>query len=263
MVDLALGTQTAGSVIRPASFCGIIGLKPTFGLLPTAGIKQVAPSLDTVGVYPRNFEVLGLALRALVGHDLEDVDFDPRFALVRTDMWDGADEDCKLVVEQAAAQLGTEIRELPRAFEGLALGLTVIQAFEGSRSLAWERKVHPDLLSQELTEILDDGDAIEVAPYASALRRATNARTTEALETLFGPADAIVTPAAVGEAPEGLSSTGAPRFNRLWTLLGCPALSVPGAVGATGLPVGVQLVARPYQEAQLLRAGRVLAAMLT
>ena len=141
MVDLALGTQTAGSVIRPASFCGVLGLKPTFGLLPTAGIKQAAPSLDTAGIYGRDFDVLGLALRALTGVEMENVDFDPKFAFVRTDMWDGADQDCKSIVEHAAGELGTEERELPMAFEGLAFGLIVIQVFEGARSLAWERKV--------------------------------------------------------------------------------------------------------------------------
>ncbi|MGH9305364.1 MAG: amidase [Acidimicrobiales bacterium] len=259
MVDIALGTQTAGSVIRPASFCGVLGMKPTFGLLPTAGTKQISPSLDTIGIFARDFDVLDVAYAALSGRAQVADDLDPSFVLVRTDLWDGAEDDCKEVVEQAAVSLDAKPRELPEAFAGLAEDLSVVQAYEGARSLAWERTVHPELLSNELCEILDRGAQIEFEEYLLVLRRAVRARTPETLESLFGTADVIVTPAAVGEAPEGLSSTGAPRFNRLWTLLGCPALTVPGALGSTGMPIGVQLVARPYHESLLICAGRKLA----
>jgi len=260
MVDLAIGSQTAGSVIRPASFCGVLGMKATFGLLSTAGMKPAAPSLDTVGLMARDFDVLEAAWTALTGLDSSAGDGDPAYALVRTDLWDGADDDCKDIVERAAVRIGAVPRELPEVFGGLASELQTVQAFEGARALTWERHAYPELISEELREILDLGDRIETGTYLSVRRRAARARAPESLEALFGAADVIVTPAAVGEAPEGLASTGAPRFNRLWTLLGCPTLTVPGCLGATGLPIGVQLIARPYREAMLLGAGRRLAA---
>lgn len=256
MVDLALGTQTAGSVVRPASFCGVLGLKPTFGLLPTAGIKQVAASLDTVGLLARDLDVLKLAWSALVPGKVEAGERRSRFALVRTDAWEGADHDCREVVEQAAAALGAQERPFPEVLVGLGECATLIQVYEGARSLAWERHEHGDLLSEGLRRILDGAEGIHPEEYSAACSRAASARRSQVLEALFGPADVIVTPAAVGEAPEGLSSTGDPVFNRLWTLLGLPALSVPGGLGATGLPIGVQLVARPRHESVLFRAGR-------
>jgi Asp-tRNA(Asn)/Glu-tRNA(Gln) amidotransferase A subunit family amidase len=258
MVDFAIGTQTAGSVIRPASFCGVLGMKPMFGLISTAGVKPAAPSLDTVGLMARDFDVLEAACTVLIGHDAVAPLIDPTYVLIRTDSWDAAADDCKAVIEQAAARLLAPPRQLPEVFEGLAAQLAVVQAFEGARSLAWERNTHPDLLSEELREILDWGARIDTATYASVRCRVSRARTAAALDALFGGADVIVTPATIGEAPEGLSSTGAPRFNRLWTLLGCPALTVPGFVGSTGLPIGTQLIARPYHEADLIRAGRRL-----
>jgi Asp-tRNA(Asn)/Glu-tRNA(Gln) amidotransferase A subunit family amidase len=263
MVDVALGTQTAGSVIRPASFCGVFGMKPTFGLLATAGTKQAAPSLDTVGLLAKDLDVLEAAYTVLRGRDPVADDTEPTFVLVRTDLWDDADDDCKQVVEQAAASVGAKPRELPDELVGLAVDQAVVQAYEGARALAWERAVHPELLSGELRQILDRGDQVEMEEYTRVLRRAARARAPEGLDALFGAADIIVTAAAVGEAPQGLSSTGAPRFNRLWTLVGCPALSVPGYLGATGMPIGVQLVARPYREDTLIRAARALATRLT
>ena len=236
-------------------------MKPTYGLLPTAGVKQAAPSLDTVGLFARDLDVLDDALDALIGSPSRADADTPTFILVRTDLWDGADEDCQRVVVEAASMLNARPRELPDQFVGLAADLSLIQAFEGARSLAWERTVHPELLSPELSDLLDSGEQVAVESYASAMQRAARARGADALGTLFGDADVIVTPASVGEAPLGLSSTGDPRFNRLWTLLGCPALSVPGFVGASGLPIGVQLVARPYRESLLVRAGRELEAM--
>ena len=263
MVDLAIGTQTAGSVIRPASFCGVIALKPTLGLLPTAGMKVISPSLDTVGLFAKDFDVLEAAYKVLAAGDEAAQGVDPMFVFVPTDLWDAADDDCKTVVQRAAARVNAQRRDLPEGLVGLAAKLTVVQAYEAARSLAWERRSHPDLLSQELHGILAWGDQITIDRYRAAQQWAHRARTPESMDALFGSHDVIITPAAVGEAPEGLSSTGDPRFNRLWTLLGCPALNLPGASGASGLPIGIQLVARPYHEAVLIHAGRRLAAALS
>lgn len=265
MVDLAVGTQTAGSVIRPASFCGVLGLKPTFGLLATSGVKQAAPSLDTVGLFACDLQVLDVALEALApgATRVDATDGAPtRFALARTELWERADDDCKAVVEDAAGRLGAASHSMPEDFLGLADAAAQIQLFEGARSLAWERRAHPELLSEQLTEALERGERIGFDTYSEIRRRALHSRGPKSLDVLFGPADVLVTPASVGEAPLGLASTGDPVFNRLWTLLGCPAISVPGQRGATGLPIGVQLVARPFCEGLLLRAAGTLASGL-
>ena len=130
MVDLAIGSQTAGSVIRPASFCGAIALKPTLGLLPTAGMKVISPSLDTVGLFAKDFDVLETAYRVLAAGDEPAQGVDPMFVFVPTDLWDGADDDCKTVVQRAAARVNAQRRDLPEGLVGLASELTVVQAYE-------------------------------------------------------------------------------------------------------------------------------------
>ncbi|MEA3075661.1 MAG: hypothetical protein QOF60_569 [Actinomycetota bacterium] len=260
MVDVALGTQTAGSVIRPASFCGVFGLKPTFGSVPTSGVKAAAPSLDTVGVFARDVDTLAAVASVLVGGftSADDAGDTPvRFAFVPTDEWLRADDDCRAVVDAAAGAVGAgDPVDLPPAFTGLAEVQPVVQAYEGARALAWERTFRRTSLSEGLNGILDWGAAIDHDEYVAVLERAATARALT--NAFFAGADVLVTPAVVGEAPLGLSATGDPRFCRLWTLLGYPTVSVPGSVGSTGLPIGVQLVARPWQEGRLLAAARVM-----
>ena len=262
MVDLAIGTQTAGSVIRPASFCGVFALKPTFGLIPTAGMKPAAPSLDTVGIFAVDLDVLDLARAVLTRRSPGSRDRAVAFALVRTEQWLAADLDCRQVVESSAELVRARDRELPAALLGLADDAPIVQSFEGAASLAWERQHHSDLLSEELRSRLDWGDELLPAEYDDVVRRAAYGRSAEVIDALFADVDVLITPAATGEAPEGLGFTGDPRFCRLWTLLGLPALSVPGNIGASGLPIGVQLIARPRAEDVLIQAGYELAARL-
>jgi Asp-tRNA(Asn)/Glu-tRNA(Gln) amidotransferase A subunit family amidase len=262
MVDLAIGTQTAGSVIRPASFCGVFALKPTFGLIPTAGMKPAAPSLDTVGIFAADLEFLDLARAVLTRRARGSRDQAVSFALVRTEQWFAADLDCQQVVESTAELVRASDRELPAALVGLADDAPIVQSFEGAASLAWERQHHADLLSEELRSRLDWGDELDSVEYDDVVRRAFNGRSKEVIDELFADVDVLITPAVTGEAPEGLGFTGDPRFCRLWTLLGLPALSVPGNVGASGLPIGVQLIARPRAEDVLIQAGFELAARL-
>jgi Asp-tRNA(Asn)/Glu-tRNA(Gln) amidotransferase A subunit family amidase len=263
MVDLAIGTQTAGSVIRPGSFCGVFALKPTFGLIPTSGLKPAAPSLDTVGIFAADLEVLDSARAVLTRRNLVRHDGVLSFALLKTEQWREADPDCREVIESAAELLGARARELPRALVGLADDAPIVQSYEGAASLAWERRHYPELLSDELRERLAWGDVIRPVDYDEVLRRATLGRSVSVIDELFADADVLVTPAVTGEAPEGLGYTGDPRFCRLWTLLGLPALTVPGSVGASGMPIGVQLIARPRAEDVLIHAGRELAAKLS
>ena len=147
-------------------------------------------------------------------------------------------------------------------FIGLADDCQVVQAYEGARSLAWERAMHSDKLSPELLERLEWGDEISQETYDDVRRRLAASHSRRALDDLFSGTDVLVTPAAVGEAPMGLQSTGDPRFCRLWTALGFPALTVPGRVGSSGLPIGIQLVARPFEDDRLIIAGKHLARLL-
>jgi Asp-tRNA(Asn)/Glu-tRNA(Gln) amidotransferase A subunit family amidase len=179
------------------------------------------------------------------------------------DRWDEAgDPDCRQVLESTAQLVRAIDRELPAALLGLADDALIVQSFEGAASLAWERQHHLDLLSEELRSRLEWGDELLPAEYDDVLRRAAHARSEEVIDELFADADVLITPAVTGEAPEGLGFTGDPRVCRLWTLLGLPALSVPGHVGASGLPIGVQLIARARAEDVLIQAGHELAARL-
>jgi Asp-tRNA(Asn)/Glu-tRNA(Gln) amidotransferase A subunit family amidase len=249
-VQAALGSQTGGSVIRPASFCGVYGLKPTFGVVPTDGVKAISPSQDAVGWYARNLDDLE-QVAAVFG--IQPNNESPRVGFVRTEQWTAADPASRAAVEAAADKLDAVEVQLPDAMVGLAVEQQVVQGYEAARSLAWEFDCHRSALSASLAGILEWGAAIADADYQRVLDRAAEAR-----QSWFEGLDVVVTPAVVGEAPEGLAATGDPRFCRLWNLLGWPALSVPGAVGATGLPIGVQLVASAGGDGLVMATARRL-----
>jgi len=266
MVDVAVGTQTAGSVIRPASFCGVWGFKPTYGRVSIAGLKIVSPSLDTVGWFAPSADGIDAVRVALTGEPARPEPVAPRIGLARTGAWESADPDCRAAVEDAAAHAraaGASVVELtlPAPIEQLIADQPVVQAYEAARSLAYERTWRAGDLSDNLRQILDWGAAIPTAQYLRV--RAHTAQAGAWAEALFDDVDVVLTPAAIGEAPEGLASTGDPLFARLWTLLGLPAVSVPGLVGDTGLPIGVQLVARSGADGLLVAwaewLGRLLA----
>lgn len=248
MADVALGTQTAGSIIRPASFCGVWGFKPTFGRVSIAGLKVVSPSLDTVGWFGRSADGIDAVRVALTDEPPRpDVGGPPRVGLARTAAWESADADCRAAVEDAASRArsaGAVVVDvtLPALVEQLVVDQPIVQAYEAARSLGYERTWRADDLSETLRQILDWGAAIPTAQYLEV--RAHAAQAAGWAFALFDDIDVVLTPAVIGEAPEGLASTGDPRFARLWTLLGLPAVSVPGLLGRTGLPIGVQLVAR-------------------
>jgi Asp-tRNA(Asn)/Glu-tRNA(Gln) amidotransferase A subunit family amidase len=267
MADVAIGTQTAGSIIRPASFCGVWGLKPTFGRVSIAGLKLVAPSLDTVGWFAQSADGIDAVRVALTDEPPRpDVGSPPRIGLARTAAWESADADCRAVVEDAAARArsaGATVIDiaLPPPVEQLVVDQPVVQAYEAARSLAYERTWCADDLSETLRQILDWGTAIPTAQYLQVRTHTTQARGWAL--ALFDDIDVLITPAVIGEAPEGLASTGDPRFARLWTLLGLPAVSVPGLLGRTGLPIGVQLVARSGADGLLVAWAEWLGRLLT
>lgn len=265
MAPLGFGTQTAGSVIRPASFCGCVGYKPRFGLINRTGIKPLSDSLDTVGVYARNVEDAAffagvLTERPALRH-LSAPEAAPRFGLYRTPMWDEAEPATAAALDVARAALeraGATVEELSVVPEhdGLTEAQDKIMGFETCRALADERIRHSAELSPRLAQLLDAGMAVGAAEYDAARALADAARAE--LGSFFGGCDGILTPAAPGEAPQGLGYTGNPVFNRMWTLLGTPCLAVAALWGVSGLPTAVQLVGRIGDDARLLACAAFL-----
>jgi amidase len=259
MTPLAFGTQTAGSIIRPAAYCGCIGYKPSFGLINRAGVKPLADSLDTIGVLAGTVEDAAffagvLSERPALRH-LAMPSEAPRFGLYRTPMWEEAEPATAAALDGARAALeraGAAVAELALAPEhhGLAEVQNTIMGFEMVRALAYERTLHSAELSPRLAQLLDAGMTIGADEYDRALARAAEARA--GLDAFFGVCDAVLVPAAPGEAPVGLGNTGDPIFNRMWTLLGVPCVTLPARWAENGLPTGVQLVGRLGDDARLM-----------
>jgi Asp-tRNA(Asn)/Glu-tRNA(Gln) amidotransferase A subunit family amidase len=264
MVPIALGSQTGGSVIRPAAYCGVVGFKPSFRLLPTVGMKCFSWSLDTVGLFAAGVADAALAAALISGRDLR-IDHTepaaPRIALVRTQSWPEASASMQSAVERAtraAEAMGAKVTEaeLPAIFETATQAHGTIQDHEAYRALADEIDRHRDRLGPTLREQLDKAAAITPAAYDDARRLARQAR--RALIDFMEGIDVLLTPSAPGAAPRGLSSTGKPTFNRLWTLLGTPCVNVPGLLDSARLPLGVQIVGRFARDRLALEAAAFL-----
>jgi Asp-tRNA(Asn)/Glu-tRNA(Gln) amidotransferase A subunit family amidase len=245
MVPVALGTQTAGSVIRPASFCGVFGFKPTFGLLSTEGVLTLSPSLDTVGLFARTAADLRL-LAGLLGIEAEGPP--PRIGFLRTPRWAEVDASARARIEAVVTALSLEELDLPARFDGLVEAQITIMESEVADHLG--PFVSGLEISPCLAEFLARCAGWQPAVYDEAQRLANECR--GRLDELFGRFDLLLTPAVRGVAPAGLDSTGDPLFCRTWTLLGTPAVAVPGLAGENGLPLGIQLVGRPGADALVL-----------
>lgn len=275
MVPLAVGTQTNGSVIRPASYCGVYGFKPTYGLIPRNDVLKQSRALDQIGVFARGVEDVALLAGQLIGADPGDPDSlgamplsladvaapasPPRIAFIRTPPWDRMDGDAQAAVEGLLLRLGGNVVEA--ALPDLALKAwdwqrTVMEA-DIANNYADEWARGRDRLSSSLRAQIERGLATVPATYQQALAQIPPV--TAALAAIFADHDAILTPSTMGAAPHGLGSTGAPAFCTLWTFCGMPAINVPLLRGATGLPLGVQLVGPRMGDARLLRAARWLA----
>jgi amidase len=246
MVPLALGTQTGGSVIRPAAYCGAFAVKPSFGAINRAGVKAVAESLDTIGIFSRDAEDLALALEVLTGIPASaSLGGKPRIGLCRTPRWQLADAATQANLEDAARRLakaGASVRDfdLPPGSDQLFDRHRVIMGYETARALAWEYVNFPEQISKTLKPRLDEGWKVTRADYDAMRETARQCR--RALAERMREFDCLLTPSAPSEAPRSLESTGDPVFNRAWTLLGVPCVTVPHGKGVHGLPLGVQLV---------------------
>ena len=262
MVPVALGTQTGGSIIRPSSYCGILGYKPSFGTFGLAGVFPAAPSLDTLGLHARTVDDLALAAAVLTGRDAGPVApaaRPPAIGLVRTWLWDEAQPETRSAVEDAVRRLeaaGARVSEpeLPGEFRELAGVRGRINAVERAAPLRDAWAGDRDRISAGMQETVEDGFAVPRPEYEDALRLMEACRM--ASDAAFGDCNLFLTPAVDGEAPAGLGDTGSPRFQALWTMLRTPAVTVPAGAGPGGLPVGIQLVARYRQDDLLLRAAR-------
>jgi Asp-tRNA(Asn)/Glu-tRNA(Gln) amidotransferase A subunit family amidase len=257
-VPLAIGTQTAGSVVRPASFCGIVGAKPTFGFVPTGGVKPCSHTLDTVGVLTRDVEDAGVALGVLAD---DPQAFRPvlprrplRLGFVRTAQWEVLPPEVRGTIEDAIEQVSQAVDlvevTLPPAFAGLVEAQRTIMGVEAARLLSSERRDHSALLSDQVRAYLDEGAALADG-YDDALELTTRCR--GLLDQALAGVDAAIAPAVLGEAPP-LDTTWDSLLCRMWTLLGTPAVAVPGLRGAHGLPLGLQVVAPPRQDGVALGA---------
>jgi len=277
MVPLALGSQTAGSVIRPAAFCGVHGYKPTHGLIPRSGILQLSRTLDHVGLFARSVDDLALLLEQLQGYDELDPDTRPRarvpflelsrddpplepmLAFIKTPHWERTDADTREAFQELVETLGARVEEVelfPSATEAWDWHRTILQA-EMAANLEPLWVAGKDKLSKQLHELIQRGRGVPAVDHQRALRRIAPA--VESLDELFMQRyDAILTAPALGTAPKGLGSTGDPVFCSIWTLLGMPAITLPLMQGENGLPLGVQLVGRKGFDARLLRTARWL-----
>jgi len=268
MLPLAFGTQTNGSVIRPAAFCGCVGFKPGEGTLATAGIQPFSPTLDQPGLFARSVEDVALAFAALregpeasraEAWPLSPLNRPARLAAVRSPVWTQAEPAAQQSFTETLARLraaGAEITEmeLPGAFEPAHAVHRTIMAFEAARTLGELQSQQRAKLSAVLNRFLDEGRAIDAAARAEALAQRQILRT--GFGSFLAGFDAIVTPPTRGEAPATLEHTGDPAFCTIWTLLGVPALTLPVGFGSQGLPLGLQIVGTLQGDAHLLRVAR-------
>lgn len=263
MVPLALGTQTGGSVLRPASFCGVFGFKPTYNIVNRAGLKLAAENLDTIGLLARELDDIGLAFGVLTNQVLPQRSElqRPRVGICRTYLWDKAQPETRAALGHAArlaSASGAAVEEfaLPPHFAQLTEARETINNVERARSLAWDWEHHREKLSSQMTRTIELGHAISGETYHAALRFADQCR--QELDDIFDRFDILLAPCVNGEAPTGLAYAGDPSFQGLWTLLHVPTVSIPTIRGPYGMPVGVQVIAKRYSDRKLLDAARWL-----
>jgi Asp-tRNA(Asn)/Glu-tRNA(Gln) amidotransferase A subunit family amidase len=277
MVPLATGSQTNGSVVRPAAFCGVYGFKPTHGMISRAQTLILSRALDHVGVFARSLADCALILDALAGYDAEDPDSrafstpsfratvvedppsPPRFAFVRTPVWEKADAEARAALEGLVGKLGDAAVtvDLPESFAAAWDDHRVIMSTDMAYNLGEAVERGGEASSKQLRDLLAEGGRNSAVRYLAARANAEHYRA--GLVDILKTADAIITLSAPGAAPKG-TATGSPVFNSLWTLTGLPAVTIPLLKGEGGLPIGTQLVGAPGEDARLLRTATWLVA---
>ena len=268
-VPLAFGTQTGGSVIRPAAYCGVVGYKPTFGDFSRVGIKMQCHSVDTLGLMARTLDDIALFRAAVLKLPPVRIDREigrPRIGVCRSPVWDKAEPETKALIEETATRLsdkGASVIDVSFAapFADIIDDHAAITGFESVRNYADARLRNPDKVSDELMNgPMKRGLAVSFERYVAAQRKATAFKAH--VDSLFDKVDLLLTPSAPGEAPEGIALTGDPVFNSIWTLAGTPCVTLPAGTGPRGLPLGVQLVGLRHADDQLLSLAAWVAAHL-
>jgi Asp-tRNA(Asn)/Glu-tRNA(Gln) amidotransferase A subunit family amidase len=256
-VPLALGTQTGGSTIRPAAFCGVIGYKPSFGEFSRVGVKMQCHNLDTLGIICRSLEDVSLLRGVLLAQEPRRVDREsaaPRIGFCRTPAWEHADGDTHALLEHTAAVLaaaGAAVRDVALTPSDILDHHRRIFEFEAARNYAYEYEVHGEKLSEALRDgLLARGRALPLAAYVEAIETVEAFRRN--LDDVFAEVDVLLAPSAMGEAPRGLGSTGDARFNAIWTVAWTPCVTLPAGNGHKGLPLGIQLVGPRFRDEALL-----------
>jgi amidase len=264
---VGFGTQTGGSTIRPAAFCGVVGYKPSFGEFSRVGIKMQCHNLDTLGVICRSLDDVALMRAVLLAQPRRPVDRNPaapRIGFCRTPAWEHADADTQALLERTASRLaaaGATVDDVAPAPAHILDRHRRIFEFEAARNYAYEYDEHHDQLSPALRDgLLKPGRALPLLAYIEALEAAEAFR--DRLDDTFAEFDVLLAPSAVGEAPEGLDSTGDARFNAIWTLAWTPCLTLPAGTGRNGLPLGIQLVGQRFADEKLLDAAAWVEARL-
>jgi Asp-tRNA(Asn)/Glu-tRNA(Gln) amidotransferase A subunit family amidase len=260
MVPVAIGSQTVGSTIRPASYCGVVGFMPSHQVLPVQGVKTQAGSLDNLGILTRSVVDVTLVANAILGCDAmkaQPLAKPPHIGFCPSPQWPQAQDSTRRVMDDAISLLRSagatvETEELPARFDDALDAHWTILAFEFARAMAYEYDKHSAQLSPRLVALLERGFAISFADYSEACARGVERRAE--FVSIINKYDALLTPAASGEAPEGILAPSDLLFQRLWTFLHVPAITLPGFVGPNGLPIGIQLIGPHLHDAQLLSA---------
>ena len=263
-VPIALGTQTGGSILRPASFCGCIGFKPTYGTINSASVKPAIPSIDTIGLLARSIDDCELFMAVLTGQRPtvgQKLSGAPAIGICRTHLWDKAGPETKSAIEDAGKRLakaGARVKDVTMPAEYAKLHAVRLTLNNVDRALAYthERRIAPDLISPAMREVIEAGLQTPRKAYNEALQQMEACRAS--LDALFDGVDLILAPCVVGEAILATAPIADPGFQELWTMLHTPAISLPTHKGPNGLPVGIQLVAPRWQDDKLLVASRWL-----
>jgi amidase len=268
MVPAAFGTQTGGSILRPAAYCGVVGFKPSYGIVNRSGLKFAAESFDTIGMIARSVDDIDLFMNVLVGRPANQPPATsgklPRIGICRTHLWHKALPETVAAMERTTAALAAHTHVVdviwPDRFAVLSEAREVINDYERARALAYEWANFASQISPQMTRCIKRGWATEYGAYVGMLRAAQECR--EQLPQVFEGVDVLLTPAVNGEAPEGLDYTGEPAFQGIWTALHVPTITIPAGKGPNGLPVGLQLVAPSFADFDLLAYAKWIAATI-
>ena len=271
MTPVAIGSQTNGSIIRPASYCGVIGYKPSYGLISRNGVLRQSFLLDHVGIFSRTVDDLAFISQEIIKRDTEDRStvsfasgnflniakedppFDPRFIFFKTDMWKNLDKETIKNFEKFVKEQGSnvEIHDTPSYFKDIMKYHKIIHETDMAYAFSDYYKNYKNKLGKELVKAIERGQNYKSRDYVEAVENRDYFY--KIFSEVFNDYHAILTPAASGVAPKGLKSTGSPEFSTIWTFLGMPSISLPLLSGSNNLPLGVQLVGEKFDDARLMR----------